>query len=149
MEQRQVTIIAAAVVIAGLLIAGAVLMTHHSAPAATTSQPQTQVDAASKAFTVYLTTTYDDYYYTDCLNNSYADDTFSLREPGNGLSSGAVLAVPDLSTASADGCTTTLTFTISPSIGFFDIVDETQGSTWGPTSFQQVEASGFVFNGTY
>jgi hypothetical protein len=72
-----------------------------------------------------------------------------LRSPGDGNSLGSVIAIADSQKSTADGCTTQLTFTISPSVGYFEVVDETVGTMWGPTSYQQVAQSGFVYVGTY
>lgn len=62
----------------------------------------------------------------------YEPDTYTLRSPGNGLTSGSVLAVANGTSMDAQGCNLVVTFSVSPSLGFFDVVDEQQGESWGP-----------------
>lgn len=62
----------------------------------------------------------------------YEPDTYTLRSPGNGLTSGSVLAVSDGAAMDSQNCDLVLTFRVSPDLGFFDVVDEQQGESWGP-----------------
>jgi hypothetical protein len=66
--------------------------------------------------------------------------TFALRAPGNGLTEGRVLALAD--SFDAAGCTTFVTFTISPALGFFVVSDGS--ASWGPFSYDSVKRSSWT-----
>jgi hypothetical protein len=77
-----------------------------------------------------------------CLSaTSHADmtsDTFTLRRPGNGLTNGDVIGVADGSQMDDTGCNLSVTFGISPSLGFFVVSDDNSGSAWGPFDSHQL-----------
>lgn len=70
-------------------------------------------------------------------------DSFDLRRPGNGLSEGAVIAVPTSVLGSADDCSVTLNFAIGTNLGFFVVFDETDGLSWGPFDSHNVPNTGW------
>lgn len=58
-------------------------------------------------------------------------DTFDLRRPGNGVTEGNVVAVTtDVQSVQA-GCSIVLNFAVGTGLGFYVVVDETAGLSWG------------------
>ena len=76
-------------------------------------------------------------------------DSFDLRRPGNGLTEGDVVAVPNEVAGNAGGCSVTLGFSIGTDLGFFVVVDETDGLSWGPFDSHNLAGAGWSLNLTF
>ena len=78
-----------------------------------------------------------------------AADTFDLRRPGNGVSEGNVLAVTTDVQNTQGGCSIVLNFTVGTGLGFYVVVDETAGLSWGPFDSHNLPSEGWALSLTY
>lgn len=73
---------------------------------------------------------------------SSANDTFTLREPGDGTNYGALVAVSSTSQVVGD-CYIEVTFQVPGGVQFFEVANETEGMHWGPFDPAQLAANGW------
>lgn len=72
-------------------------------------------------------------------SNQPTNDTFTLRRPGNGLTSGEVVGVADSASMDEAGCNLDVQFRVGADLGFFVVADDNKGSSWGPFDSRSLE----------
>lgn len=83
--------------------------------------------------------------YDDRLTLRSARNTFTVREPGNGSDYGPLIATSS-GTQVIDDCHIQATFLIPEGIRFFDVINESEDTRWGPFDETEVEANGWTMS---
>lgn len=76
------------------------------------------------------------------LGLSSVNNTFTLREPGDGMNYGALIVISSTSEL-VEECMIEVTFQVPEGVRFFEVVDETEAMRWGPFDPAQVAADGW------